>query len=171
MIASRGADDTWGRWPTSSHRIRLELPNIKVAQGGDLFFQNWTFFQPHRSYARPDAPNFGYSNAALLYKGSFSSLDEFSCGDFTMLRHLYAHPHYTYINEARESTTVTGASYCVLSARNNSIYKLRVEKAAASVLVVGFRHDKSTGRAAWGCLDGMCDADARVASDEREDGI
>lgn len=165
VLASSGAEDNnFRRWPTSSYRLRFESPTIRVLEGGDVFFQNGTFFQPHRTYSISTQPNFGYSNAALLYRGNYDSVDGFYCPAFTMLEDRYAHPEYSYHDQESVSTTAVGSSYCVLNARNNSIYRMRVEKAAPSVIVVGYRFDSNTERAAWGCLDGMCDVDVRVAS-------
>jgi hypothetical protein len=164
VLASSGATSDSDRWPTSSYRLRLESPTMRVLEGGDIFFQDGSLFQPHRTYANSRKPNFGYSNAALLYRGGNASVDAFTCPDFTMLEDRYAAPEYSYLDQARESTTSPTASYCVLTARNNAIYRMRVERRIPSVIIVSFRFDRNTGRAAWGCLDGMCDADVRVAS-------
>lgn len=164
LIPSSGANNTYQRWPTASFRLRLESPMMKVAQGGDLFFQDGKFFQPHRTYSNVHAANYGYSNAALVYAGNVSSLDAFSCGDFKMLTYVNAIPTYSYLDEENIVTTANGTGYCVLNARNNNLYRVWVERSASNLLVVGSKWDRSTGRAAWGCLDGMCNADVRVAS-------
>lgn len=111
LTTSSGATENHDRWPTASFRLKLEAPALKVAQGGDLFFQNGKFFQPSYTYPRSDRPNFGYSNAALVYKGNVASLSQFSCSDFTMLADTYATPDYSYLSQTTTSSTSAGSSY------------------------------------------------------------
>jgi hypothetical protein len=95
-----GTGGTHQRWPSSTAwSYKLESPDRRVALGGDLFFQDGEFFQPHRTYELLKAPNFGKSNATLIYQGTTGGLDDITCPDFKMIQRVYATPDYTYLNE------------------------------------------------------------------------
>ncbi len=63
-------------------------------------------------------------------------------------------------------TSQNGAGYCLLNERNDRTYKRRVFKldSSSKLVVIGYLPVGKTGRRTWGCMDGLCDGDVRVAT-------
>jgi hypothetical protein len=73
---------------------------------------------------------------------------------------------YTYTAGSAPLSTAAGNRYCVLSERNDRVFRLRVWKVDASrtLVLVGWLPGAETGRQAWGCLDGLCGGDVALVT-------
>jgi hypothetical protein len=80
---STGAPDATG-WPASPFAVKLDSPDRRVSRGGDLILSGSSFLELSDPYASAKSPNFGFSNAMLLYKGVVGSLAEISCPAYTL---------------------------------------------------------------------------------------
>ena len=159
---STGVPDATG-WPSSPFAVRLDSPDRRVSRGGDLILGESSFLRTSDSYVSARSPNFGFSNAMLLYKGVVGTLAEISCPAYTLGS---TEKTYSYSPGSTFLTAQTGAGYCLLNERNDRTYRLRVFKrdSGSKLIVIGYLPVGETGRRTWGCLDGFCDGEARVAS-------
>ncbi|MBK9967368.1 MAG: hypothetical protein IPP07_21825 [Holophagales bacterium] len=159
---SLGARDATG-WPASPFAVRLETPDRRVSRGGDLILDGYSFVRLSDGYGWAESPNYGSSNAMLLPRGSVGALADISCPAYALGT---AEKTYSYTPGWELPAAQTGAGYCLLSARNDRTYKLRVFKSDpnAKLVVVGYLPVGETGRRTWGCLDGLCDGEVRVAA-------
>ncbi len=150
-------------WPVSLLAVKLESPDRRVARGGDLAFSGAGFIKLSDGYGFAKSPNFGYSNAMLLYQGNVGGLGDISCPAYALTATART---YNYSPGWQQQVTTPGSRYCLLSERNDRIYKLRVfaSDAARSLILVGYLPASETGRRAWGCMDGICDDEVRVAT-------
>lgn len=150
-------------WPISPFAVRLESPDRRVTRGGDLILAGTTFSRFFEAFTWARSPNFGYSNAMLLSRGTVGSLAEISCPAYTLTT---TEKKYSYTPGSEPSSAQTGAGYCLLNERNDRIYKLRVFglDPYSKLAVVGYLPVVETGRRTWGCLDGLCDTQVRMAT-------
>ncbi len=167
VLASSGANMlTADPWPTSSFAVRLRAMDARVTRGGDLLFQGGFFFKPAKSYTKSADPNFGLSNANLLYMGKDLDLNGFTCPTFAATSSSVMPPEYTYPPGGFEPSVAAGKVYCVVDARNEQVDRVKViraDPAAAQLLVIGFAFDRLTGLTTWNCLDGFCDSEVKLA--------
>jgi extradiol dioxygenase family protein len=150
-------------WPVSPFAVKLESPDRRVARGGDLMFDGSSFFKFAGGYASGNSPNFGLSNAMLLYQGNVGGLTDISCPAYTLTA---TERSYTYSPGWEPLPTFAGSRYCLLNERNDKIYKLKVWKSDPSytLILVGYLPSAQTGRRTWGCMDGFCDHEVRIAT-------
>ncbi len=176
---SEGGVDATG-WPLAPFSFKLERPERRVSRGGDLVHTGSSFLPTSQAFVSARSPNYGYSNAMLLYRGNTGGLDDFTCPAHTITGTQGGLPTYAYTPGSTPAHLETGALYCVLNERNTKVYRLKVFKSSwpgvSSLVLVGYRFAAETGRTTWGCLDGLCDAEARIAGQnlqpteaERED--
>lgn len=163
---SEGGVDATG-WPLSPFLFKVERPERRVSLGGDLVHTGSAFLPTSQGFILPLSPNYGYSNAMLLYRGNVGGLDDFSCPAYAVSGEQGGIPTYTYTPGPTPAYLETGALYCLLNERNTKIYKLKVFKGSSpsltNLVLIGYRFAAETGRTTWGCLDGLCDDEARLA--------
>ncbi|MEZ4300343.1 MAG: hypothetical protein R3B70_35690 [Polyangiaceae bacterium] len=165
ILASSGADMSASYpWPTVLNQYRLTTMNARVDRGGDIVFQDGIFLNLTRSFTRPDHPNFGMSNADIVDHDG-ASLNGFSCPQLEMTSTEWPAPSYSYSKLIKGAAIGTGFTYCALRADNRSIDRLKVIRrdTETQLVVVGFAFDRLTARTTYGCTDGFCDSEARLA--------
>jgi hypothetical protein len=150
-------------WPLSPFSVRLESPDRRVARGGDLVLDGIFFMKTSDGYPSGVSLNFGYSNAMLLYQGNTGGLTDISCPAFSTTE---TERKYNYTPGWETHPTATGSRYCLLGEKNDRIYRLKVFRAdsSQSLMLVGYLPGLETGRRTWGCLDGLCDDEVRIAA-------
>ena len=154
LPASGGGSDVTG-WPIAPFAVKLTSPDRRVSRGGDLLHEGGFFERTAYGYVNPRSPNFGISNAMLLPQGNVGGLTDLNCPAFALTS---TSRTYTYSAGMDSLSTAAGSRYCLLSERNDRVFRLKVWKTdpARTLLLVGYLPAGETGRWAWGCLDGLC---------------
>ena len=159
---SQGELDDTG-WPAAPFAVKLTSPDRRVSRGGELLHDGFSFLRPSYGYVNPASPDFGISNAMLLPQGGSGGLADISCPAFALTS---TEKTYTYTPGSAPLATTEGTRYCLLSERNDKVFKVKVWKvdSARTLVLVGFLQAAETGRKAWGCLDGLCGDDVAVVT-------
>lgn len=149
--------------PLSPFSVRLEGPDRRVALGGDLVLDGIGFVKASEGFAFGRSPAFGFSNAMLLYQGSSGGLTDIPC---PALATGATDRTYNYTPGWETHPTSTGSRYCLLSEQNDRIYRLKLWKTDSSqgLMLLGYLPGPQTGRRTWGCMDGLCDDEVRIAA-------
>ncbi len=150
-------------WLTEPFAVKLESPDRRVARGGDLVVDGTSFFKLSQHFAFGASAGFGLSNAMLLPQGTTGGLTDITCPSYAVGA---TDKTYTYTTGWEAHGATTGARYCLLGERNDRVFKLKVFKADAGqgLVLVGYLPASETGRRTWGCLDGLCDGEVRIAT-------